>query len=67
VACDRDQAIIGGIQRRGRLDRQDDFGRWAMPLRQHLDANGGQPANPRRIEDPTLYNAAGDRICSLRA
>lgn len=49
-----------------RLNRQDDIQRWAVLIRDHLDAHGGRPAHPRRIEDPVAYNQAGERVYSLR-
>jgi hypothetical protein len=49
-----------------RLNRHATERTWTVLIREHLDENGGIPVRPRRLEDPTTYNANGDRVYSLR-
>ncbi len=51
---------------RQRLNRTDDVTRWASLIRTDLEAGGGKPSQPRRRADPVAYDAAGERLYSLR-
>lgn len=49
------------------LNRLDDPGRFAASIRSHLDANGGDPARPRKLADPIVFDpVSGDRRYTLR-
>lgn len=49
-----------------RINRRDNPEAWAELIRQHLEANNGKPVRARQLSDPATYNAAGDRVYSLR-
>lgn len=51
---------------RQRLNRTDDVARWASLIRADLEAGGGKPSHPRRRADPVTFDAAGERVYSLR-
>ena len=49
-----------------RINRLDNQEAWAEIIRVHLNENGGAPVRPRKLADPTTYDAAGRRVYSLR-
>lgn len=49
------------------INRRDTPEGWAELIRQHLETNGGKPLRARQLADTVRYNAAGNRVYSLRA